>query len=766
MELKPPGGPEPAPVLSLEAASELDRLPLANAALSAQLAAILQALQQHLPVHHFAALVEDRGTLTWQTATTSPLSTPFQQNDTISDEQLTTLLTAEEGWCKCQVEHGTIRWLVGQTSPAHTQQLQLLLEQLARRYSLQQATVRIESFSSPLRQHISHWQEKLESFNRLLRLVDSLPSRQLFAQLDATIHYWMGSHDLLLLQQDEGELSLLYPSSTHYDHHFLQQLFDVENECQFEQLQLHWYCFPIRVHRQHQTTLAVSSVATLSQEDFHLLHTGALQLGLLIELEEHRLQNGSNEKWSFSRHRLLQRVRELSKRNQRLHRELRQREEYERQLQIESQKDPLTQLPNRAMFIHRLELAFRHYKRYPEHGFAIMLLDLVSLRHINEQYSDQLGDLLLKNMAQLLLHNIRQNDMLARLSGDEFIFFLDASHHPDTITPVISRVLKSLEDPQLLGIETIQVHANLGVVTITPEITDISQLLRQVDIATFQAKQRGHDTALFYSELSQSSERLSPVQALHQALQEKRILPYFHPIRRLDNQKIVQVELLARWLDEEGTLREAYDFMPLAEQSGLVLEIDTLMLRHACGLLNGLFKPLLHNHNFRLSLNLSGKHLASREQIHALLQIIQEAEVSPRHLLFEFKERDLARRDTLALNLLHEMRARGIAIAVDDFGTGCSSLNALFHFPVDYIKVDHSFTHRLINSPRDKALIRVIRDISHDLGMQVVIEGLELTEQLVALQEMGCDLAQGLLFDAPMSADHICGLFDVRIAQI
>ena len=196
MELKPPGGPEPAPVLSLEAASELDRLPLANAALSAQLAAILQALQQHLPVHHFAALVEDRGTLTWQPATTSPLSTPFQQNETISDEQLTTLLTAEEGWCKCQVEHGTIRWLVGQTSTIHTQQLQLLLEQLARRYSLQQATVRIESFSSPLRQHISHWQEKLESFNRLLRLVDSLPSRQLFAQLDATIHYWMGSHDL------------------------------------------------------------------------------------------------------------------------------------------------------------------------------------------------------------------------------------------------------------------------------------------------------------------------------------------------------------------------------------------------------------------------------------------------------------------------------------------------------------------------------------------------------------------------------------------
>ncbi len=764
MELSSPGSPEPVPELfSLNAASKLARVPLSNASLSSQLGTVQELLQAHLPLYHFAALIEDRGTLSWQSAINPPQAAPFRQHDTISDDQLAAL-TPQAGWCKCRVEHGTLRWLVAQTTPEHTLQLHLLLEQLALRYSLQQATLRIENFSSPLRQHISHWQEKLESFNRLLRLVDSLPSRQLFSQLDATLHYWMGTHELLLLQEVEGELTLLYPASSHYATPFLQQLFDIENESQFEQLQLHWYCFPIRVHRQRQTTMAVSSVTKLSQEDFHLLHTGAMQLGLLIELEEHRLQNGNNEKWSFSRHRLLQRVRDLSKSNQRLNRELRQREEYERQLQFDSQKDPLTQLPNRAMFIHRLEQAFRHYKRYPEHGFSVMLLDLVSLRHINEQYSDQLGDLLLKNMAHLLLSNIRQNDMLARLSGDEFIFFLDASHHPETITPVISRVLKSLEEPLVLGMETIHVHANLGVVTINPEITDISQLLRQVDIATFQAKQLGHDTAHFYSEPGQVTERLSPVEALHQALQEKRILPYFHPIRRLDNQQIVQVELLARWLDEEGTLREAYDFMPLAEQSGLVLEIDTLMLRHACGLLNGLFKPLLHNHNFRLCLNLSGKHLASREQIHALLQIIQDAEVSPHHLLFEFKERNLLRRDTLALNLLHEIRARGIAIAVDDFGTGCSSLNALFHFPVDYIKIDHSFTHRMLNSQRDKALIRAIRDISHDLGMEVIIEGLELSEQLVALQEMACDLAQGLLFDAPMSADSICELFNVKPA--
>ena len=765
MALVPAGGINSLDLKELDAALNLARQPLPNTPIPMLLTLCQNALRGQVTLICFGAIVEDRGSLVWQSVGCEKSQNPFPPLSMVDESQLQQL-KPEEGWCLSQVEQGSVRWLVARTLPEEQGKLQLLQEVMAMRLSLLQAEARIESLTSPLRRNLPHWQEKLESFNRLLRLVDVLPSRQLYAQLDATLHYWMNSRELLLLQEEESEIQLLYPTTSQHSVELLQQLYHVREDTRFDIGHLHWYCYPITLYRQHQTTLAIASLTHLSEEDQHLLHTGALQLGLLLELEEHRLNKHKDHNNGLSKQKLQHKVRELCRINQRLQRELRQREEFERQLQLDSQKDPLTQLPNRGMFLYRLEHAFRHYQRYPEQGFAIMLLDLVSLRQINEQYSAQLGDLLLKNVAQLLQRCIRQNDMVARLSGDEFIFFLDASQSSDTITPIISRILNRLQEPVPLGSESLQLHANLGIATISPAIREVGELLRQADLAAFHAKQGGHDKAVFYSEQCETPDRLSPVQALAVALQEKRILPYFQPIRHLQAQHIVQVELLARWIDEQGTLREACDFIPLAEQSGLILDIDRLMLRHACGLLSGLFKPLLKQHPLRLAINLSGKHLGSREHIQQLLAIINEASVSPHCLTFEFRERELARRDTLALNLLHELRARGIGIAVDHFGTGCSSLNALFNYPVDYIKVDNTFTRRLLNTPRDKALVRAVRDISRDLGMEMIIEGVELAEQEVVLQEMGCTLAQGLFFDAPMQAEQIFNLLQEELNEI
>lgn len=218
------------------------------------------------------------------------------------------------------------------------------------------------------------------------------------------------------------------------------------------------------------------------------------------------------------------------------------------------------------------------------------------------------------------------------------------------------------------------------------------------------------------------------------------------------------MEVLARWLTQEGELKDAVEFVPLAEQSGLVLEIDRLILRHVCGLLHGWLARLPERHGLRLAVNLSGKHLLERERIEALLAIINEQQVSPRRLIFEFRERDLVRLDSRTLGLLHELRAKGIEIAVDDFGTGYSSLNALFHYPVDYIKVDDSFTHRLDKSPRDRTLIRTIRDLGRDLGMGVIIEGVETPQQQAMLLELGCELGQGYKLSLPMPADAVLAL--------
>ena len=498
-------------------------------------------------------------------------------------------------------------------------------------------------------------------------------------------------------------------------------------------------------------------------EDRQLLFFVAEALGLMTELYELRqLKKEKLNNADESSPEEVAKMRELKRNNLRLQKQIQHRDEQERLLQQDAQRDPLTQLANRALFIHRIDQAFKHYQRYPDQGFAILLVEILSLHQINEQYGDELGDLLLKNIAQRLRSSTRQNDLVARLSGDEFILFLDASQNTESITPVISRILEQLQQPLMIDNHEISIHASLGVATVSPSVESVSQLLRQVDIATYQSKRHGQDHAVFYSELCDIPDRLSPEQSLQQAVKENRILPYFQPILRLRDRRVVQIELLARLMDEEGEIHEASSFIPLAEQSDLIIEIDQMMLRHACGLLQGLFHPLIRQHSLRLNINLSGKHLASREQIQQLLQIIHEADVPTKLFIFEFKERELTRRDNKTLALLHELRAKGIGIAVDDFGTGFSSLNALFHYPVDFIKIDDSFTHRLLKSNRDRALVRAIRDISHDLGMQVIVEGVEQHEQHLKLSEMGCDLAQGDFFSAPMPPDVLFSLLPSR----
>lgn len=753
-------GEQPAFRAAIVAAKDLLTLALLEQDEEAPLASLHAAVSSCVPLTHLSAIYCNGNELQVQEQPQLSDSLPFTPCSSQGKKQIEQL-SSSAGWCWVKVEHGSLHWLVARTQLAQRTLLSHLLEIAATHYSLLQANRQLDLFNSPLLNRIPFWQEKLESFTRLLRLAGTLPAQQLLAQFDSTLRFWMGAQEVLLLQRQDDVGRLIYPQSATAGEALLNLLSD-DRPQQSEDNCLHWYSFPILLRRQHHANLALALQRPLVTEDRQLLFFVAEELGLMIELYELRQHKKQTAEQAELAPEEIHRLRELGKNNLRLQKQLKQRDEQERQLQLDAQRDPLTQLANRAMFLHRLDHAFKHYQRYPNQGFAILLIDLLSLHEVNEQYGDELGDLLLKNIAQLLRSSTRQNDLVARLSGDEYIVFLDASQSTEAITPVISRILEQLQHPVMIDNHEISIHAALGVATINAEIDDVSQLLRQVDIATFQAKRRGANHAVFYSELCDIPDRLSPEQTLQQALREKRLLPYFQPILRLRDRRVVQIELLARLLDEEGEIHEAGSFIPLAEQSDLILEIDRMMLRHACGLLQGLFLPLIKQHSLRISINFSGKHLGSREQIQQLLQIIHESDVPPKLFIFEFKERDLTRRDTQTLTLIHELRAKGIGIAVDDFGTGFSSLNALFHYPVDFVKIDDSFTHRLLKSNRDRALIRAIRDISHDLGMQVIVEGVEQREQQLKLSEMGCDLAQGDFFSAPMPPDALFSLLPNR----
>lgn len=657
-------------------------------------------------------------------------------------------LSATEGWCQARITHGPLQGVLARTEPRQVAALQYLLDIYALHASHLQADQQLTLANSPLINRMPFWQEKLDSFTRLLRLASSLPSRQLFAQLESTLRFWMSAQTVLLIQRREQGPAVMFGQTPDPDTSVELSRLLQPQPVQFEHGCLFWYSFPLMLHRQHHASLALAVPRPLVSEDHHLMLFIAEQGGVLAEL--YALRHQQTLAPPAQQHPPLQRLQRI---NLRLQRQLRQRDEINRLLQQDAQKDPLTGLANRALFLHRLDHAIKHYQRYPQDGFAILMLELVSLHQINDQLGDTQGDLLLRSVAQLLRLSTRQNDLVARLSGNEFIMLLDASASTDAITPVISRLLAHLSHPLQLNGQEVLLHANLGIATVSPDIHDPAQLLRQVDLATYQARRRGLNQAVFYSELCDVPDRLSPEQTLQQAIDAKRILPYVQPIYRIADGRVRQLEIMARLIDDAGQVQDAVTFIPLAEQSELIVQIDHMMLHHACGLLEGLLAPLVQQYDLRISINLSGKHLASSETVQALLAIIQQHGTTPQRLIFEFRERDLMRRDSRTLTLLHELRARGVGIAVDDFGTGFGSLNALFHYPVDFIKIDDSFTQRLLHAPRDRALVRAILEISRDLGMQVIAEGVEEAAQLQQLQQLHCDLAQGNFYAAPLPPD-------------
>jgi len=300
------------------------------------------------------------------------------------------------------------------------------------------------------------------------------------------------------------------------------------------------------------------------------------------------------------------------------------------------------------------------------------------------------------------------------------------------------------------------ITVSLGVASVTEQTTDISELLHQADLAMYQAKRNGRSRIVSYSEAC-AEHAGSPEDMLTRALREGRIVPYFQPVIRLEDSCLTGLEVMARWITEEGELKDAFDFIPLAEQCGLIQELDQQILRRTCQQLKN-WLPVSGQSRFKIALNLSGKHLASREQLMRLVNIMEEEGVLPSYFIFEFNERELSRQNSDSLTSLHELRAKGIQISLDDFGTGFSSLNALFHFPVDYIKVDDSFTHRMLNSPKDLALIRAMRDICQDLDFTLVVEGIENQQQLQKLIDLGCTMGQGRYISPPLPGADITPL--------
>ena len=715
---------------------------------------LIQQIDQLCPLQHFGMLgLSDTG-LNWLYA--YKVSDIFKQQLGREQSRITDQLTQldeAEGWCVFPIEHGQIQWLLARGTPADLPTLRLLLECLAKRLTETQAGSHLTELPSPLIRKDPNWKKKIESISRIMRLANTLPAQALFSQLEAVLRQMLTIEDMLLVRLTSQKLEKIYPAHPHQGDEFISGLCHSTSNIEVSRESRYWHSMPLRLQQQYFAHFIISTAQPLETDDKLFLDFLRGQLTLLLELRRIRQQlNDINTEDSIN-----QRLQQLRQTNLRLQKQLKQHQELERRLQFDALHDPLTQLPNRALLMNHLNHAMTHYNRYKSPGFAVIFIDVDHFKQINDTLGHSAGDQLLKEVSRRLQTCIRQNDLVARLGGDEFVIYLDSSKSDDDISPVLNRIISRLSYPfRLLGNE-LSITVSLGVSSVSEQTSDISQLLHQADLAMYQAKRNGRSRIVSYSDDCINQNWNSPEEMLARALREGRIVPYFQPVIRLQDSRLTGLEVMARWLTEEGILKDAFDFIPLAEQCGLILELDYQILRHTCQQLKN-WLPISGQSKFKVAINLSGKHLVNHDHIMRLMGIIEEEGVAPGYLIFEFNERELSRQDSDALASLHELRAKGIQISLDDFGTGFSSLNALFHFPVDYIKVDDSFTQRMLQSPKDLALIRAMRDICQDLDYTLVVEGIENQQQLQKLIDIGCRMGQGRYISPPMPGADIVPL--------
>ncbi|WP_139410464.1 putative bifunctional diguanylate cyclase/phosphodiesterase [Aeromonas veronii] len=740
------------PLLAL--VSAIMDFPAPQTATSDDYDALIQQIDQLCPLQHFGMLgLSDTG-LNWLYA--YKVSDIFKQQLGREQSRITDQLTQldeAEGWCVFPIEHGQIQWLLARGTPADLPTLRLLLECLAKRLTETQAGSHLTELPSPLIRKDPNWKKKIESISRIMRLANTLPAQALFSQLEAVLRQMLTIEDMLLVRLTSQKLEKIYPAHPHQGDEFISGLCHSTSNIEVSRESRYWHSMPLRLQQQYFAHFIISTAQPLETDDKLFLDFLRGQLTLLLELRRIRQQlNDINTEDSIN-----QRLQQLRQTNLRLQKQLKQHQELERRLQFDALHDPLTQLPNRALLMNHLNHAMTHYNRYKSPGFAVIFIDVDHFKQINDTLGHSAGDQLLKEVSRRLQTCIRQNDLVARLGGDEFVIYLDSSKSDDDISPVLNRIISRLSYPfRLLGNE-LSITVSLGVSSVSEQTSDISQLLHQADLAMYQAKRNGRSRIVSYSDDCINQNWNSPEEMLARALREGRIVPYFQPVIRLQNSRLTGLEVMARWLTEEGILKDAFDFIPLAEQCGLILELDYQILRHTCQQLKN-WLPISGQGKFKIAINLSGKHLVNHDHIMRLMGIIEEEGVAPGYLIFEFNERELSRQDSDALASLHELRAKGIQISLDDFGTGFSSLNALFHFPVDYIKVDDSFTQRMLQSPKDLALIRAMRDICQDLDYTLVVEGIENQQQLQKLIDIGCRMGQGRYISPPMPGADIVPL--------
>ena len=455
-----------------------------------------------------------------------------------------------------------------------------------------------------------------------------------------------------------------------------------------------------------------------------------------------------------------------------VNRDITERKRAEEMLAHNAFHDGLTNLPNRALFLDRLQQALTLSKRHANYKFAVLLIDVDEFKIINDSLGHAAGDDLLIQIGQRLKESVRRadtvsrprtsdvpdrpanDDTLARLGGDEFCILLDDIRDPIEAVRVAERVQAELAIPFLVTQQEIVISASIGIAASTSPHTHAEDLLRDADIAMYRAKRAGKaccevsDTAMHENAVK----RLQLETDLRKAVDQGEFRVHYQPIVSLQTGKITGFEALTRWQRPEGVL-SPIAFIAVAEETGLIIPMNRQLLREACEHLRSWQSEFPSSPPLTMSVNITSREFAQPDLISEVRKSLEQTGIDPGCLQFEIIETIAMGDAEKSGHVLAELKALGVRLSIDDFGTGYSSLSRLRRIPVDTLKIDRAFISNMESDPENREIVRAIIVLAHNLGLKVVAEGTETEEHVNLLRQLNCEMAQGYFFSRPAD-DH------------
>lgn len=458
-----------------------------------------------------------------------------------------------------------------------------------------------------------------------------------------------------------------------------------------------------------------------------------------------------------------------------------ERKRAEDQLVHDASHDPLTGLPNRALFRDRLNQAFSRNKRAGNASFAVLFIDLDRFKLVNDSLGHRAGDTLIIQVAARLRAALRCEDpvarampksaglenTLARLGGDEFTVLLTDILDPIDAIRIADRIQETLRLPFTIENQQIHITASIGISTSATDYDLADEVLRDADLAMYRAKSLGKARSELYDETMHLSAttRLRIENDLRHALQNNEFVLHYQPIVSLGDQTMTGFEALVRWQRPGHGLVYPNDFINIAEETGLIVALGTWVLREACRTAKQWQQEFPQDQPLTISVNLSARQFAEPDLVEQVRHVLEDVDIDPGTVRLEVTESVTMGNAERAIRVLSQLKELGIRLSLDDFGTGYSSLSYLQRFPLDVLKIDRSFVSAMCRSSESLQIIKTIVSLARNLGMLVVAEGAETEAEVVQLRALGCDFSQGYFFSKPIGEVEIATLLRITAAQ-